>query len=73
MPHTKGEFMNLKLKIKIIENFGTQADFAQEIKEDETLVSRVVRGRRTLPEEKQAQWAKALNTDRNELFGGQNV
>ena len=45
--------MNLKLKSKIVEHFGTQADFAYQIKKDETLVSRVIRGRRTLPEEQQ--------------------
>jgi plasmid maintenance system antidote protein VapI len=36
--------MNLILKAKIVENYGTQADFAQVIGIDETIVSRVVRG-----------------------------
>ena len=61
--------MNRKLKAKIIERFGTQADFAQAIKIDETLVSRVVRGRRTLTSEGQKTWGRALFCDPKEVFG----
>jgi hypothetical protein len=64
--------MNKKLKAKIIENFGTQADFAQVIKADESTVSRVIRGRRTLNLEGQKTWVKALSADQNELFDHQN-
>ena len=55
--------MNKILKAKIIENFGTQADFAQEIKVDESIVSRIVRGRRVLSPEDQSKWVKVLNCD----------
>ena len=61
--------MNRKLKAKIVERFGTQADFAQAIKTDETIVSRVVRGRRTLNPEGQKTWGTALSCDPKEVFG----
>ena len=38
--------LNKKLKAKIFEKFGTQADFAEAIGENDTIVSKVVRGRR---------------------------
>ena len=60
--------MNKKLKAKIVEKFGTQADFAQAIKIDETIVSRVVRGRRTLTPEAQKTWGRALSCDLKEVF-----
>ena len=55
--------MNKKLKAKIIEKFGSQADFAQEIQVDESVISRIVRGRRVLSSENQSKWAKVLNCD----------
>lgn len=61
--------MNRKLKAKIVERFGTQADFAQAIKMDETNVSRVVRGRRTLSPEAQKTWGRALSCEPKEVFG----
>lgn len=60
--------MNRKLKAKIVEKFGTQADFSQEIKIDETLVSKVVRGRRQLSDESKKIWAKVLDCKPEELF-----
>lgn len=59
--------MNRRLKGKIIEIFGSQIDFAEAIEEDETFISRIVRGRRSLPPEKQKKWARALGYDENEL------
>lgn len=64
--------MNLPLKIKILEKFPSQADFAQEIDADESLVSRIIRGRRKLDPEKQIVWAKVLNSTPRELFGKEN-
>jgi len=55
--------MNKKLKAKIVEAFGSQADFAQKIRVDESVISRVVRGRRTLSPEDQAKWVKVLKCD----------
>ena len=60
--------MNLKLKFKIIEVFFTQADFALKIHENESLISRVIHGRRDLPDEKKKAWAKALECDAQEIF-----
>jgi plasmid maintenance system antidote protein VapI len=55
--------MNKKLKAKIIERFGSQADFAQEIQVDESIISRIVRGRRVLSPEDQSKWVKVLKCD----------
>ena len=55
--------MNRKLKAKIIEQFGSQADFAQEIQVDESIISRIVRGRRVLSPEDQVKWCKILECD----------
>ena len=52
--------MNKILKAKIVERYGTQADFAEAIDTDETIISRIIRGRRQLNSEKQLIWAKAL-------------
>lgn len=60
--------MNLSLKLAILEKFPSQADFAQSIGEHESLVSRIIRGRRQLDPEKQREWAKALNSTPGELF-----
>ena len=61
--------MNLRLKIRIIELFGNQANFAQKMGLQESLVSRVVRGRRTLSKEDQGKWAKMLRLHAEHLFG----
>jgi plasmid maintenance system antidote protein VapI len=60
--------VNLSLKLKILENFPTQADFAQSIGEHESFVSKIIRGRRELETNKQIKWAKALNSTPKELF-----
>jgi len=60
--------MNRKLKARIIEHFGTQADFAQTLDVDESLISRVVRGRRELSPEQKQEWAKHLESDPDEVF-----
>ncbi|MCF8084163.1 MAG: helix-turn-helix domain-containing protein [Deltaproteobacteria bacterium] len=55
--------MNKRLKAKIIERFGSQADFAQEIQVDESVISRVIRGRRVLSPEDRAKWCEVLGCD----------
>ena len=65
--------MNKKLKAKIIECFGTQADFSEAIDEDESLISRIVRGRRILPIEQQRKWARILNCNINDIFETEKV
>lgn len=60
--------MNRKLKAKIIEHFGSQFGFAQVIEEHETIVSRVVRGHRSLSNDQKRHWAKELKCAVDEIF-----
>lgn len=60
--------MNRKLRIKIVEKFNTQADFAQAVGKDEALISRIVRGRRKLTNENKIEWAKKLDCRPEEIF-----
>ena len=60
--------MNKILKAKIVERYGTQADFAEAIDTDETIISRIIRGRRQLNSEKQLIWAKALGCQPEDMF-----
>jgi len=60
--------MNKKLKAKIVENFGSQVNFAQVIKTDETIISRVVCGRRSLPVDVQGKWADILHCKIKDIF-----
>jgi plasmid maintenance system antidote protein VapI len=60
--------MNRILKAKIVERYGTQADFAEAIDTDETIISRIIRGRRTLGPEMQINWAKALGCNPKDIF-----
>jgi transcriptional regulator with XRE-family HTH domain len=61
--------MNKKLKSKIFERFGTQCDFSRAVDVHESLVSRVLQGRRTLTEAERQRWADLLEADCKELFG----
>jgi transcriptional regulator with XRE-family HTH domain len=63
--------MNKPLKVRIIEVFGTQADFAQALGIDESYVSRVIRGRRGLDTANQNRWAKLLKCKSKNIFGKQ--
>jgi plasmid maintenance system antidote protein VapI len=65
--------MNLNLKFKIIERYGCQADFAVAVSAHESEVSRVVHGRRQLPDELKLKWAKALNCPQEHLFNYEGV
>lgn len=65
-------FMNLSLKFKILEKFSSQANFAQVVKADESTVSRIIRGRRTLDPELQLIWAKALGCNPKDIFSNEN-
>ena len=64
--------MNKILKAKIFEIHGTQADFAKEIDTDETIVSRVVRGRRKLKPAIQRLWADALQCNPKDIFANES-
>lgn len=54
--------MNRKLRTKIVEKFRTQTEFAIHMGIPETLVSKIVRGHRTLSPTDKSAWAKALET-----------
>ena len=60
--------MNIQLKFKILEKYPSQADFAQAVDCHESLVSRIIRGRRELDPAKQIAWAQALDSTPRELF-----
>jgi len=55
--------MNRKLKARIVEAFGSAADFAQAMKLDESVISRVVHGRRSLSPEDVEKWSRVLGCD----------
>jgi transcriptional regulator with XRE-family HTH domain len=55
--------MNKQLKSKIIERYGSQADFAQRMRVDDSVVSRIIRGRRSLSPQDVKRWSKALKCD----------
>jgi len=59
--------MNRKLKAKIVERFGSQADFAAVVGVDESVISRIVNGRRVLSPEDMVRWSKALACN-SEIF-----
>lgn len=60
--------MNKFLRLKIVERFGNQTEFSAAIGEHDSVVSRVIRGRQMIGEEKQARWAEALGCPVEELF-----
>lgn len=71
-PPIIGEKMNRSLKAKIIELFGTQADFAQRLGIDDSVVSRVVKGRKKLSSEVEKKWARVLKCAQDDLFAGRS-
>ena len=60
--------MNLMLKGKIVKKFRTQADFSMRVKEDEVVISKVIRGRRNLSLERQQVWAEVLGCKVEDIF-----
>lgn len=59
--------MNFKLKARIVERFGSQWKFAQAVKDHESNISKVIRGRKRLKPEIQKRWAKVLGCEPEEL------
>ena len=57
-----------KLKEKIANRYNTQADFAQALGVSESVVSRVIRGRRKLNDAERSHWANILNCTPKEVF-----
>lgn len=62
--------MNTRLKIKILERFGTQVRFCRKAGLHESQVSRVVRGHIAPPKDERARWAKLLGCRVAEIFDG---
>ena len=60
--------MNLILKGKIIEKYGSQWRFAHCLGTHEHVVSQVVRERKSLPPEDRKKWAEKLQDDEERLF-----
>ena len=63
--------MNWRLKEAILRSYGTQVDFARAVGISDSVVSRVVRGRKELSEEERKKWTKLLN-EKGSMFSGQN-
>jgi transcriptional regulator with XRE-family HTH domain len=60
--------MNKALRLKIVERFGSQSDFCSATGENESLVSRVIRGREKISDQKKEKWALALGCEPVEIF-----
>ena len=58
---------NRKVRSKIVELYGSQADFSQAVGRDEPFVSRVLNGRRQLTGQERALWASVLGCSLEEL------
>jgi hypothetical protein len=63
--------VNRKLKARIIERFGTQADFAQACGENAPKVSLVVNYRERLKPKEKRRWARLLDTRPEKIFPGE--
>jgi plasmid maintenance system antidote protein VapI len=59
---------NIALKIRIIEKYGSQADFAPEAEISEPRLSRIVNGRESPKPEQAERIARALGSTVEELF-----
>jgi hypothetical protein len=59
---------NWKLKARICELYGTQADGALVLGVNETILSKVIRGRRSLPETEMQRWAEVLDCTPEAIF-----
>lgn len=64
--------MIYQMKSKIIENFGTQSDFAEHLGLSESMVSKIIRGRRKISPEQQKRWARELGCKPSDIFEGVN-
>lgn len=65
--------MNKALRLKIVEVCGTQANFAQFVGANESVVSRVIRGRRQLAPTAQRKWARVLRCKPCDVFSIQDT
>ena len=59
--------MNRLLKAMIVLKFECQDNFAEVVNQSSSFISRVVRGRRKISDEKKKKWAKALGCSPSDL------
>jgi hypothetical protein len=59
--------MNLKLKARIIEQYGAQYRFARELNVQETEITNVVHGRKELAPNELREWARLLKCKAKDL------
>ena len=62
------EHMNWKLKRRILDLYQSQANFAEAAKVHDSMISRVVRGRRKLSREEKKRWAFLLRCKPGQIF-----
>ena len=60
--------MNLKLRGRILSQYPTQADFAKVIGVSETILSRIIKGRREATPQQKKAMAEILGLIEDELF-----
>lgn len=60
--------INIPLKVRILEQFGSQRAFAVKMVKHESQVSNVVRGRWILTTEEKRRWSKFLDCNIEEIF-----
>jgi transcriptional regulator with XRE-family HTH domain len=63
--------MNVPLKVAILEKYGRQYRFADEVGVDEVTLSRIVNGRRELNADERERWAEVLDRPVEVLFPGE--
>jgi hypothetical protein len=64
---------NLKLKLRIIEIFGSQAKFSRKLGIYQPKISWVVTGHWNLDEKEQKMWAEALMCKSEEIFSTEAI
>ena len=60
--------INKKLKARIVEQYLSQIDFADVVGVNDVLISKVIRGHRTLSETEKSRWAETLECKPVEIF-----
>ena len=60
--------VNLRLKMKILEKYETQMEFAKIIGVHAPFLSLIVRGWAELPDDKKEKWAKLLECEKSDIF-----
>ena len=59
---------NGQLRQQIVDTYGSSANFSQIAGVGESIISRVIRGRRDLPDSEKERWAKILRCDVQDIF-----